>query len=94
MDEILFEPVENGLRCSHEDHAILAAANDVHEDLTAAILLKALPIDPSDVERDIAAVADGEHAAVYDLEIFGIPVCGIEDNAVGHTDVVGLILLQ
>lgn len=94
MDEVLLESVENGLRSSHEDHAILAAADDIHEDLTAAILLKALPIDPSDVERDITAVADGEHAAVYDLEIFGIPVCGIEDHAVGHTDVVGLVFLQ
>lgn len=66
----------------------------IHEDLTAAILLKTHPIDPLDVERDIAAVADGEHAAINDLEIFRIPVCGIEDNAVSHTDVVGLILLQ
>lgn len=94
MDEILLESVENGLRSSHEDHAIPAAADDVHEDLTAAILLKALPIDPSDVKRDITAVADGEHAAINDLEIFRIPVCGIEDNAVGHTDVVGLVFLQ
>lgn len=94
LDEVLLESVENGLRSSHEDHAILAAADDIHEDLTAAILFKALPIDPSDVERDIAAVADGEHASVYDLEIFGVPVCGIEDHAVGHTDVVGFVFLQ
>lgn len=94
MDEILFEAVENGLRGSHEDHAILAAADDVHEDLTAAILFETPPVDPSDVERDVAAVADGEHAAVDNLEIFGIPVCGIEDHTVGHTDVVGLVFLQ
>lgn len=94
MDEILFEAVENGLRGSHEDHAILAAADDVHEDLTAAVLLETLSIDPSDVERHVTAVADGEHTAIYDLEIFGILVCGIEDHAVGHTDVVGFVFLQ
>lgn len=94
MDQVLLETVENGLRGPHEDHPILAAADDVHEDLTAAVLLETLSVDPSDVERNVAAVADGEHAAVYDLEIFGIPVCGIEDHAVGHTDVVGFVFLQ
>lgn len=94
MDQILLESVKNGLRGSHEDHTILAAVDDVHEDLTAAVLLETLSVDPSDVERDVAAVADGEHAAVNDLEIFGVPVCGIEDHAVGHTDVVSLVCLQ
>lgn len=94
MDQILLESVENGLRGSHEDHPILATADDVHEDLTAAVLLETLSIDPSDVERHVTAVADGEHTAIYDLEIFGILVCGIEDHAVGHTDVVGFVFLQ
>lgn len=94
MNQILLEPFENGLRGSHKDHPILATADDVHEDLTAAVLLKTLSVNPSDVERHVAAVADGEHAAVDNLEIFGIPVCGIEDHAVGHTDVVGLVFLQ
>ena len=94
LDQVLLESVENGLRGSHEDHPILAAADDVHEDLTAAVLLETLSVDPSDVERYVAAVADGEHAAIDNLEIFGIPVCGIEDHSVGHTDVVGLVFLQ
>lgn len=67
MDEIRLKSVENGLRSSHEDHAILATANDVHEDPTAAVLLETLSVDPSDVERDVTAVANGKHTAIDNL---------------------------
>ena len=70
------------------------ATDNIHENLAAAILLIPLSINPADIEGYITTIANGEHSAVDDLEIYGIPVCGIEDNAVGYTDVVGFVFQQ
>ena len=87
--QVRFQAVECGLLRAEEDHAVLPARNDVAEYLAAAVLLAPLAVDPFDVEGDVAAVADGEHAAVDHPQILRVAVGGVENHAVGHAYIVG-----
>lgn len=79
---------------THENHPVFSATDNVREDLAAAVLRVALSVEPFQIERDIAAVADGEHASVDHIQIAGVAVGGGQDDAVGHADVAGLVFFK
>lgn len=88
------QPVQCLLRSPHENHAILPSRHDVPEDLASAVLFIPLSIDPLQVQRHVAAVADGEHSPVHHLQVFRVPVCVVQNHSVRHSDVVRLSFLH
>lgn len=94
LRQVLFQSGQRSGRGAHEDHAVFPHADNVHEDLAAAVLSVAFAVEPFQIERDIAAVADGEHASVDDVQIVGIAVGGGQDDAVRHADVAGFVFFQ
>lgn len=86
--QVLLQAVESGLLGAEKYHAVFARGNDVMKNLAAAVLAYVHAVDPFEVEGHVAAVADGEHAAVDHLQIIGLAVGDVENNAVGHADIV------
>ena len=86
--ELLAQSIEGCLVGTEESHAIAPLAHYVAEDVTATVLTIAPAIEQAQVERHIAAVADGEHATVDHTAISLIAVNRVEYHTVGHTDIV------
>lgn len=78
------------MRRAHEEHPVFPRAHNVLKDLCTTVLLIALAINPSQVERHETAVADGEHASIDHCTIGGVALHGGDDHAVGHAHVARL----
>lgn len=92
--EVFLQSVQNILLGTEEDHAVAPAPDNISENLAPAVLAIVCAVDPADIERHITAVADGEHASVDHIEIMLLSVGGIENDTVGHADIVGSGALQ
>ena len=90
LSQTLLEAFQSRRRCAHEYHPVLARADDVHEDLAAAVLPRPEAVYPFDIQRHETAVTDGEHTAVHHLAVLPVALDPVEDHPVRHTDVAGL----
>ena len=74
LRQMAFQPIQRRLRSTQESHAITTLMNNIHEDLTSAVLLALDTIDPSQIQRHITAVANREHRPVYHLTISRVAI--------------------
>ena len=59
--KVCLQPVQDFLGCAHEEHPVFLCLDKVHEYLATAVLLMPDVADPFHIERNIAAVANGEY---------------------------------
>lgn len=90
--EVLLQGIEYVLLGTKEYHAVLAGADNVNEDVAAAVVVAVISVYPLYEFGYPTAVADGEDAAVNGGTVLRVAVYHGEYVAVGNANVPGLAI--